>query len=159
MPVRNGRTASQSSRLRWAPCSRTTSGPSPPWSPTAISPAEPDTTAVRCWASIMRSGPPALGDPLDVGGSARHDRADVLGPELDGPVPPGRAQEALDVAVVEPLPEHGRRVAADDRVRRHVGGDDRARADDRTVTDAHPGHDHGAVADPHVVADDGVAPA
>lgn len=43
------------------------------------------------------------------------------------------------------------------RGRRQVAHDDRARGDDRAIANVHAGHDHRAVADPHVVADDGVA--
>src|SRR5580704_1128407 len=47
--------------------------------------------------------------------------------------------------------------AADDCVCGHVLGDDRARADDAVLADAHPAQDAGAVADPDVVSDGHVA--
>jgi SAM-dependent methyltransferase len=39
------------------------------------------------------------------------------------------------------------------RVRLAVLGDDRARTDDRSIADGHPGHDHGARAEPAAIAD------
>ena len=45
------------------------------------------------------------------------------------------------------------RRARDDRIRRHVPGDDRQRADDGAMTDRDALHDHRAMADPGVVAE------
>ena len=59
-------------------------------------------------------------DPLEVRGRPGHDRPGVLGDELDGPVPPGRSQQALHILVVIAVPDHLRRVAAGDGVRRDV---------------------------------------
>ena len=42
------------------------------------------------------------GDPLELGRGAGHDRARVLGDELDRPVPPRGAQQPLDVRLREP---------------------------------------------------------
>ena len=46
------------------------------------------------------------GDALDLHGRPGHDRAGVLGDELDRPVPPGRAQEALDVRLGHAFNQH-----------------------------------------------------
>src|SRR4051794_2532459 len=56
-----------------------------------------------------------------------------------------------------PHAQHLRGHAGHDRVGRHVLGDDRARADDRVVADAHAAQHAGAVAHPDVVADAHVA--
>lgn len=46
------------------------------------------------------------------------------------------------------------RHAADDRMRRHILCDDRARGDDRTLAHAHPVRDDGAGAKPDIIFDD-----
>ena len=50
------------------------------------------------------------------------------------------------------------RHAAYNGVRWHIFGDHRAGADDRSVANRDAGEDHGFVADPHIVADDDIAP-
>jgi L-threonylcarbamoyladenylate synthase len=99
------------------------------------------------------------GDARDVGRGSGHDGADVFGDQVGGPVPPGCAQQPLDVGVVEALPDRFGRVAADDRVGRDVGGDYGAGRDDGAVANPYAGHDHRPVPEPDVVADDCVAAA
>lgn len=87
----------------------------------------------------------------------RHDRRQVPADLLHRPVPPGDGQQALHHRVGEALLQRLGRVATDHGVGRHVAGHHRARGDDGTVADLHPRHDQRLVADPHVVADQGVA--
>lgn len=87
--------------------------------------------------------------------------ARVFGDDLDGPVPPSRAQQALDVVLVlgEARADDTHRVARDHRVRRHVVGDDARGCEHGAVADRHARQHERGVAEPDVVTDHRVAAA
>ena len=87
------------------------------------------------------------------GGEGLH----VAGDELGGPIPPLEAEELGDFVVGESLFDGLGGVSAHEGVGCYVAGDHCHGADDGSVADAHARHDGGFVADPHVIADDGVA--
>src|SRR5262245_55231585 len=69
------------------------------------------------------------------------------------PVPPRKALQALRYGLGKPPPHEARRVARDDRIVRHVLGDDGSGRDHRAGADAASRQDDGAVTDPDVVPD------
>lgn len=69
------------------------------------------------------------------------------------PVPPGNPLQRLDLWIGKAPPCLTCRIAGDDRVRKHVPGDNGPCADDSSVPDRHPGQNPDASADPDVVPD------
>ena len=76
---------------------------------------------------------------------------------LDGPVPPSQLKQLVDGCGIEAGAEQPRRIATDDSVGVDVGGDDGLCRDDRSIPDLYARHQGGAMADPYIVADDGVS--
>src|SRR5829696_5994626 len=107
-------------------------------------------------SSILSKLPPSTGPTVIASSKSKLWRSSVAkrsappstvsatsaGPGLLKPHPRGRL----------PHPQHPRRHARDDGVRRHVARDHRVRPDHRVVADGHAAEDAGAVADPDVVA-------
>jgi hypothetical protein len=85
----------------------------------------------RWLLSVQQAG--VLGCLLEFGGRAGPDGADVLGDDVEGPVPPGEAQQPVDVLVGVPLLQGPGGIAADGGVRGDIGDDDRAGRDDSAV--------------------------
>ncbi len=85
------------------------------------------------------------------------DKRQVAADLLHRPVPPGDGVEAGDGVVVEAVADHFRRVAANHGIGGHVTGDHGAGGDDGAVADLDPRHDQGVIANPDIVADDGIA--
>jgi hypothetical protein len=83
----------------------------------------------------------------------------VFGDDVDGPVPPGEAQQPVDVLVRVPLPQRPGRIASDRGVRGDIRDDYCSSRDDGAIADGDAGHDDGFPADPYVVSDDSVAAA
>ena len=76
---------------------------------------------------------------------------------LHRPVPPCDGVETGDGVVVEAVADHLGRVAADHGVGGHVAGDHGAGGDNSAVADFYSRHDQGVIANPDIVADDGIA--
>lgn len=75
---------------------------------------------------------------------------------LNGPVPPGYLIEPRHIIWLEALPDRLGWIAANDGIWRHIGYDDRARRDNGPIAYFDPRHDERLVADPDIIADDGV---
>lgn len=87
---------------------------------------------------------------------AAADKRQVAADLLHRPVPPGDGVETSDGVVVEAVADHLGGVAADHGVGGHVSGDHGAGGDDGAVADFYPRHDQGVIANPDIVADDGI---
>jgi hypothetical protein len=70
------------------------------------------------------------------------------------PIPLANEQQSLDRLLVESISNHCRWIAADDRIRWHIFGDDRLCRNDRAIADFDAGHERRRVTDPHIVADE-----
>src|ERR1700733_5738684 len=99
------------------------------------------------------------GDLLQLGGLAGHDRACVLGDEIDRPIPPCCAKEPGDVLFVEAPSYDSCGVSGHDGVWVHIARDDAGGRYDSAVTNRHAREHERLVAEPDVVADRGVAAA
>ena len=82
----------------------------------------------------------------------------LLGEQLtqfgDAQLPPAARLDLGDQLGRKAHPQQSRRIARDDRIGRDIGGDDRARADDRAAPDMLAvGQDHRIMPDPDVILD------
>jgi hypothetical protein len=75
---------------------------------------------------------------------------------LHRPIPPGEGVEAGDGVVVKAVADHSGGVAADNGVGGYIGGDHGAGGDDGAVAYLDARHDQRLIANPDVVADDGI---
>lgn len=98
-----------------------------------------------------------MGDLLESIDICTANSGEVFGDGGNIPIPPADAEEGVDGAVVKALADGCGWVAADDRIGFHIAGDNRLAGDDRPVTDLDSWHDGGIVANPNIVADDGIS--
>lgn len=108
---------------------------------------------VRAGSVDVAAAARAVGGELVGFPAAGDDRVDLIARGVAEVAKPRRQFMPRGLARRPPVPYEARGVAGDDRPVGHVGGHDRARADDGVRSDGHPVHDDDVRPDPDVVAD------